>query len=318
MVYRPPKHKSNPGERLPRQSTDPLSGVINRVDDPDEVLKGDDRNLVAVDESYSGGDLEDNLWLFWQRHNKKVIVLLGLACLALFGWQGWNLYQAHEVKNLQAAYDSASQSPETLLAFAQANPDSSLGKFAVLEAADSLYKSGKFKDAAEAYSKANTAWSGDEQGQRAQLGWAFSLFATGDLAGAHQHLEGIYNSSANLENFRAEAAFNNAVLYAQSGDKENATTWLDRAEGFTNSPAWATQAKTFREILPLMSDVKLVSGNYRPTPDAAKAPALSPPAPSPTPVTAAPAKAAPATATTSTTPAPANTSFDLSKLKGSP
>ncbi len=320
MVYRPPKHKPAPGERSFRPSTDPLSGATSRADDPDQILKGDDRNLVTVDENYSSGDLEDRLWLFWQRHNSKVVRALVALCLLLVGWQGWSLYQAHQLGNEQAAYNTATQSPETLLAFSQANADSTLGKIALLEAADSYYKAGKFKDAVDAYSKAAAAWGGDEKGQRAQLGWALSLVSTGDAAGAHQHLENLYNSAANIENFRAEAAFDNAVIYAKNADKDNATVWIDRAESMTNSPAWASQAKTFREMLPLLSDVKLVSGNYQAAPAVNKAPTTGVPGVSALPIAAPPAASAAsapaATAKPAATTAPASTGgFDLSKLK---
>ncbi len=268
MVYRPPKHKlaggggfgsSRPGANRP--SSDPLSGATNPVDDLAAGLPDDDRNLVAVDESYSGGDFEDRLWLLWRRQGKNLTRLVAAIAMAILLWEGWNLYQAHVISSLQAENQTAAdKGAEGLLAFADAHPNAVLGKLAVLEAADAYYKGGKFKEASAAYEKAISIWGIDEKGQRARIGWALSLLQGGDAQSAQEHLIALAQDSSVLENFRAEAAFYTAVSFAQAGDKDNATKWIDEVKQYKNDTLWNRQAAALAEMIPILSDMKLMPG----------------------------------------------------------
>ncbi|HVU38118.1 MAG TPA: tetratricopeptide repeat protein [Opitutales bacterium] len=288
-----------------RPSADPLGGPAHRSEDIDDAIQGDDRHLVAVDDNYGGGDMEDRLWLFWQRHSKSVLAALTIVALGLIGWEGWNAYQNHVVSTLQSEYQTL-QTPDAFLNFAQANPNAILGKIALLEAADGFYTTGKYQEAAEAYGKAATVWGADEKGQRARLGWSLALLNSGDVAGAEQHLDSLYNDSTTLDYFRSQAAFDSAVIYAQHGDTANATTWVDRAKSFSSSPMWSSLAKTFGDIMPLLSDIKLVPA-AAPAMDSAKLPETTVKSPAPAPAAAPKPPAASSTA-------PAATGFDLSGL----
>jgi len=266
MVYRPPKHKpagggfgsSQPAPNRP--STDPLGDPAGHPDDPEAGLPGDDRNLVAMDDSYAGGDLEDKMWLFWRRQGKNLVRVVVIAGVALLLYEGWNLYQAHAITSLQAENQAAvEQGAPGLLAFAQAHPNTDLGKLALLEAADAFYQGGKFQDAAQTYEKAVSIWGVDEKGQRARIGWAMSLMQGGDQKTAEEHFIAVAQDSTVMPNFRAEGAFYAALSFAKTGDKDNATKWIDEVKGsYKDVPPWNMQAAALGEMIPLLAQSKLI------------------------------------------------------------
>jgi len=297
MVYRPPKNKPATPGATPRSGADLLANPTPKPDAAAGVLPGDDRHLVAVDENYAGGDAEDHLWLFWRNHRNKVYgavcVISGLVIL----WQGVKIYQSHVDAALQAEYSAAADAP-ALAAFAQAHADTTLGKLAQLESADNLYKAGKFKEAADSYAKAITMLGDDEKASRARLGQAMALLQANDIKGGTQLLEALTNDNSVVENLRAESAFDLAILAAQAGDKDGANKWLNHLKEFKDANIWNTQAAALTEIMPLLGDVKLVSGGVSMAPAVSAVPAM-------TPTTGSPAKpVAPAPAAV-TAPAPA-------------
>jgi len=249
MVYRPPKKKpAGPGFPANRPSSDPLEGPLSRTPNSEAGLEGDDRNLVVVDENYAGGDMEDRLWLFWKNQKGNIIRLATVACLGVIGWQGWVIYQKQADDKLQAEYQSL-DGASALLSFAQSHPDNTFGKLALLEAADTYYKDGKFSDASKAYTQAATIWSSETYGQRARLGEALSLLQSGDANGGRQQLEALAQDTQAVENYRAEAGFDLAVLAFHAGDKATATKWLDKVKTFKNSQSWESQASGLQQII---------------------------------------------------------------------
>ncbi len=311
MVYRPPKKKTTgPGSDFDarRVSLDPLSGPLQRAADGEEILQGDDRHLVAVDESYAGGDFEDKMWLFWRKQRVNLVRLLVAVAVAVVVWQGWNFYQAHEAATLQADYQAASGAP-ALLAFAQAHPQATLGKIAQLEAADALYKDAQFKQAADAYAQAATLLGTDEKGQRARLGQAVSLLQSGDAKTGGELLEAIANDASVVESYRAESAYYLAILAAQAGDNDGAAKWIDRVKEFKDANAWSSQASTLGEIVPLLKDITTKTGSTSPPAPAETAPsAMAAPVESPAPAVVVTPKSAAVTPPPAAPPPPPSNS----------
>jgi hypothetical protein len=308
MVYRPSK-KSPTGPGFPKyQPTgDPLDGPLEQAGGASGLLKGDDRNLVRVDDTYASGDMEDRLWIFWRKQKTNIVRALLVVCAGVLVWQGWNFYQARQIANLQADYQAANGA-SALIAFAQAHPQTSLGQIAQLEAGDALYKDGKFKDAAAAYAQAVTLLGSDEKASRARLGQAVALIQAGDAATGTGLLETTANDSSAAENSRAEASYYLALLAAQAGDTANATKWIDHAKEFKTSNYWTTQAATLADALPLIGNVQAAPAGSlsNTTAKTSLAPALPsiPAAPDATAVS----NSKPASPAPSTTPAPAASS----------
>ena len=297
MVYRPPKKKTDGPVSPRRASIDPLSGPLLRAADGEELPQGDDRHLVAVDESYAGGDFEDRLWLFWRKQRANLVRLVVAIAVVVAGWQGWLAYQTHAVASLQTEYAALSGAP-ALLAFAQAHPQAALGKIAQLEGADALYADGKYQQAADAYAQAASAWGADDKGQRARLGEAVATLQAGDSKKGTELLSALTNDASATENFRAESAYYLAVLAVQNGDSATANKWLDRVKEFKNANGWISQAATLGEVMPLLGDLKVVKGYTPATPVLSEAPAPAPKAGAvtPTPAPASEPSAPPAPA----------------------
>ncbi|HTB63108.1 MAG TPA: hypothetical protein VK737_05930 [Opitutales bacterium] len=266
MVYRPSKKTpTGPGFPKYQPSGDPLDGPLEQASGASGVLKGDDRNLVRVDDTYAGGDFEDRLWIFWRKQKTNIIRGLVTLCVAVVVWQGWSFYQAHQLANLQADYQAA-KGASALSAFAQAHPQTTLGQIAQLEAADALYKDGKFKEAADAYSQAATLLGSDEKAARARLGQAVALIQSGDAKSGESQLETVTNDTSAAENFRAEASYYLALLAAQAGDSATATKWLEHTKEFKTSSYWITQAATLTAAMPLIGEIKSVAVGSLPKP----------------------------------------------------
>jgi hypothetical protein len=323
MVYRPPK-KSSAASRFPgpQASVDPLSGPLSRAADGEEIMRGDDRNLVVVDDSYAGGDFEDRVWLFWRNQKGNLLLVAGLILVGVVGWQGWKAYQQHVADQLQADYKAAQDGP-SLLAFAHAHPDTTFGKLAQLEAADIFYKEGKYADAVPAYTDAIAIWGTENYGQRARIGLALSLLQNNDPVGAHQQLESLAKDTQSVAFYRSEAAFDLAVLEAQAGNQKNVAQWVAQVNTLKDD-TWIKETNAFIDILTAApgSNLSAAAANSIKT-SGSTTPAM------PITLTNEPAAepAAKATATTTTeppaaavpasTPAPAADTgfFDLSKLQ---
>jgi len=320
MVYRPPK-KSPAGPRFPGSpaSSDPLSGPLSRAADGEEIVPGDDRNLVVVDQSYAGGDFEDRLWLFWRRQKNNLFLAAALVCVGVIGWQGMKLYQQHVADALQAEYQAAEGAP-ALLAFAQSHADTTFGKLAQLEAADAFYKDGKFADAAKAYADAATVWGLENYGQRARVGVAMSLLRNNDAAGAHKQFEALANDTQSVAYYRSEAAFDLAVLDSQAGNPKSAAQWMDRVKSLKD-PTWLSEITTFTQLIstfpganppatPTSEKPLVLTNTTAPTKPAASVSA--------TPAAAAPTASAPKAPAAKPAPAPAAATttggFDLTPL----
>jgi predicted negative regulator of RcsB-dependent stress response len=314
MVYRPPKKKLAAGS--PADAAGSANRPSSTAADSTDPRQGDDRNLVKVDDSYAQASFEDRAWLFWHRNGNKIIgAAIGL-CAAILVWQGWKLYQAHELENLQAVYESA-DSPASLQTFAQANPDTDLGKVAQLEAADAYFKNKQFKEAGAAYAQAATMWGKEPNAQRARLGQAMSALQGGDTSGGKQQLDAIFADTTLGDNIRGEAGFDLALLAYQEGDGATVSKWLQNVEGLSDANEWAGEAKRLAELIPVISnlqltlaptasDTGLVPGGMDLTRGVPSAPTVSAPGAQPTPpdTTSMLPASAPSAATPSPSPTP--------------
>ncbi len=294
MVYRPPRKKlppEPPGSRFPanQPSADPLEGPLQGATHVEDPRAGDDRNLVVVDQSFAEADFEDRAWLFWQKQRKVIFGLVALACLGGLGWGGWYLYQKHAQAELQAAYQLL-DGPAAYQAFAQAHPDTGLGRMALLQAADDLYTQGQFKEAAPVYAQAASAWQGEPVAQRARMGHALALLLGGDAAGGRQELETLASDNAVLDNFRAEAGYYVAVLSLQAGDIAGAHGWIERVAGLPEAGSWGHEATDLAQIAPSLGLVKAGAPSLAPQ-NSISAPGLSPLAPMAPPSTSSPSSA---------------------------
>lgn len=194
--------------------------------------KGDDRNLVLIDQDFGQPDLEDRMWLFWVR-NKTVILGLGVVLiLGALGYIGWHAWSDHRLAALQAEYQALGDKPEDKLAFARANAGQPLAGIAALEVADQYFKDKKYPEAAGAYAlaranfpladKTSAAFAG-----RALLGEAFSKLNGTDPTGGAAALTTLARTPAYPDAERAHALYTLALLAVEKKDFAAARGWLD-------------------------------------------------------------------------------------------
>ena len=48
--------------------------------------KGDDRNLVVVDEDFAQADAEDRLWHLWERHRSSIVGTVTAVVMVVAIW----------------------------------------------------------------------------------------------------------------------------------------------------------------------------------------------------------------------------------------
>lgn len=204
--------------------------------------RGDDRNLVIVDQDFGQPDLEDRMWLFWVRNRGVIILSILLVIVATLGYIVWHAAGHYSQGARQAAYQEAGDKPEAKLAFARDYAGTVLAGVAALEAADVFYEAKEFSKASEAYALARTEVSVNEPVEavlaaRAATGEAFSLLAAGKREPGKQALQQLAGNGKYPEATRGQAMYTLALLALEDKSLDEARRWLDQmdqvsAQGF--------------------------------------------------------------------------------------
>lgn len=117
------------------------------------VPADDDRNLVLVDGDFNEADLDDKIWLFWER-NRNYLVFSAVAIFAAgIGYIGIQAIRAHHARSIGADYAIA-ETPELKVNFAERNRGEPLAAMAALEAADAAYAKSDYDEASRRYALA--------------------------------------------------------------------------------------------------------------------------------------------------------------------
>ncbi|MDR3229410.1 MAG: hypothetical protein LBT53_08380 [Puniceicoccales bacterium] len=277
--------------------------------------KGDDRNLVVVDQDFGQPDLDDRIFLFWTRHKVAILASCFLAVAGTASWIAWAAAQDFRLAAFQNEYKAVADKPADKLAFAAANKGKPLAGIAALEAADALFADKKFADADKAYAAARENFNVADKAlaalaARAHIGTAFAKIEAANPAAAAATLAEIAEIRAYPAALRGRALYTLALLALEKKDFATTRKWLDRIDrDVATESVWVAQKRN------LVTSVPELAIPASPTPPPAAAPAVAPTPPAapavvpatPTPV-AAPPPAPPATPTASTpapTPAPA-------------
>jgi len=246
-MNRPPKKKKIHQDDLSR---DPRFNPDDLKNAPD-LAQQDDRNLVGVDDAFRDADVEDKVWLFWQKHGKAIIFGGGLALVFVLGFQGYQLYQENQISQMQADYLAVAMgAPEVLQSFGLSHSGQPLGAFALLRAADDRYIAGDYTEAATLYEEAIPGLTGTAFGGRAELGAAMSLIKGGQSEAGQAALERISADGSLLGAIRGEATFNLALLMLAAKDYEAANRYLNVLSTISQAEIWAQRGSLLREGVP--------------------------------------------------------------------
>jgi len=270
--------------------------------------KGDDRNLVIVDQDFGQPDLEDRMFLFWTRNKTTILSVSALTVAAAIAAIVWFWLADFRLGLLQDAYQGVADKPEARLAFARENDGKPLAGVAALEAADAFFKDGKFKEAADGYAFAAKNFDptdsfGAAYAGRAQLFGAFARLRLNDADG-RAALADVAGNRALPNAFRGRALHTLGVLAIARGDLAEARKALDETDRIDPRGAWAFAKRELLLLAPELSKppapavapetVKTAPVPAKPeTPSTAPAAPANPEAPKPAPAPTASATPAP-------------------------
>lgn len=245
-MNRPPKKKKHHKDDLSR---DPRFDQKDLEEAPD-LAHQDDRNLVDVNDAFKDADVEDKVWLFWQKNGKALVAGGVVALIAVIAVQLYELYEEKALADMQISYQAAEADEASLLTFGEANASASLGAFALLEVADAKYAERDFAEAGKLYAQAATGLAGTPFGARAELGQAMTAIKAGDTATGTAELTRIGADASLIGTIRGEAIFNLALIALQDSDYTTAKQRLTELESLEGAPIWNQQAKMLRDNVP--------------------------------------------------------------------
>ncbi len=273
-MNRPPKkHKPKKDGILedPRFSREELEAADRKLHH-DQAPKGDDRNLVHVDDAFKEADFEDQAWLFWNKNKHFIIGLFVLVLLGFAGVEGYKLYRESAIASMQQEY-SAADSTEAKITFGEANSSMPLGGFALLEAADATYTDGDYSEAASLYKEAATGLQGTYFYGRALIGEAMSQVLAGQTDAGTSLLKSISVNGDLLDAIRAQAIYNLGAIATSQGNHEEARRYLEQAVKLQPEGPWGSLAKDLMNDLPasvaaasVQAPVPVVPAALEPTP----------------------------------------------------
>lgn len=195
--------------------------------------RGDDRNLVIVDEDFAQADSEDRLWLFWERNRDRLVggtVAIVVGLIAWFAFLSWSESRAEALRAEYATVkDDAGRT-----AFAASHQGETLAAVALLEVADSLKSAGK--PAVAAYDAAAVAAeaAGNTPVLRT-IGWRARLYAgllaqEAGAADATTRLTAVAETSAAPDALRGQAMLALTRGALAKSDLTGARAWLDKMD----------------------------------------------------------------------------------------
>ncbi len=209
----------------------------------------DDRNIVSIDQAFQEADVEDKVWLFWERNKGTLIGGSLLAIIAVLGVEGYRYSQRQAEINLQKDYQQAVTETE-LASFGNAHAAKPLGAFALLEAADDKYEVGDFSEAASLYGQSAVNLIGTPFYGRALLGEAMALIKSGQADTGASKLSQLADDSGALDATRAEAAFNLSLLALAQGNYPEANQWVEKVHTLSADSLWDQRAQSLADNTP--------------------------------------------------------------------
>jgi len=201
-----------------------------------------------LDEAFSEADVEDRLWVFWNRYKKPISSAITLALVLIVGYHGYGWLQAKKLAELSAAYNEATDSL-SLKQFAESNDGTQLAGAAYLELADEAFEAFEYKKAAELYAKATQDLDIPLLAVRSSLGQAMALQLDGDLEGSRQAFEGVAANPAAPKSFQAEALYHLLVQCWEAGDTAGAQARYEEIQAVGES-LWSGKAQRLFETAP--------------------------------------------------------------------
>lgn len=203
----------------------------------------DERKTVILDSELEGLDLDDKVWLFWNR-NKNTIIAIVLVVFVSAAVSGlWRTYRESERNAVSDAYAAAS-TDKARTEFAESYSGTMAAGAALIQNADDLFNAGKYAEAAPLYKKAASNLGGTLLWGRALLGEAVSLVKSGNVEAGKAALEALAEKlSAGV--YSAEAGFHVAMMDFEAGKTADAKTRFMAVSDNPQAGYWKMMADNY-------------------------------------------------------------------------
>lgn len=194
--------------------------------------RGDDRNLVVVDDDFAQADAEDRLWLFWERHRSAVVGSVAAVVIGLVAWFAYRAWDDARQEAVHQAY-AALADDGARRAFSAEHAGTPLATAALLTIADDLQSKGK--PAAKAYAEAAASDPGPSRAGQALL-WRARLYAgllaidEGAKADGLARLAEVAEAGSAPDAIRGPAFLALAQDAIAAKDTPRAREWLDKMD----------------------------------------------------------------------------------------
>ena len=233
--------------------------MTNKSSKPANQPPADDRNIVPVDSSYEGANLEDQLFLFWHKFKTIIVACAVLGVLILAGWGILSVFQESQEARIQEEYQQAVISGE-FIPFAEKTGSHPLAGLAYLQAADEKFEAEEYAEAATLYENAAGSLEDQAFNGRARIGKGVALALDGKQEEALAHLEEVARDGGNLGITRAEAHYHAASIATELNRPDVARTHIEEAMKLDRSQIWAGRAMALQQSLPKQEVAEEESG----------------------------------------------------------
>jgi predicted negative regulator of RcsB-dependent stress response len=211
--------------------------------------KGDDRNLVAV-ENAAAPTVEDRLLVFFQKNIVAICCAIIAALILIAGRQAWDWYEKRAKTSAETAFGAA-ETAEQRLAFSREFAGHPLAGVALLSVADDSFEKDDYTQAATQYMQAAKACTEPIFKARAQLGEGIASIRAGLTTKGVGILQGVANDATVVDPLRCEAWLHLAATALAGGDYVQARDALDRLTALSPSGVWAGRADFLRTQIPV-------------------------------------------------------------------
>lgn len=214
---------------------------------------GDDRNLIDVEASESGFDLEAWVITFWLANRKTIFTAIVLALVIVVGLQSYRIISAKMEASTRRAFAEAT-TEEAMKAFAESHKGHALAGAAYLTLADKEYERGEFNQAIDNYEMAGKILDLPILTYRAELGRAISFIQSGLPSKGQPLLVDLGEDETAPMAIRCEAYHHLASLAIETEDYDTAGGYLDTIEELAPVGIWASRVTSIRNTLPAVSE----------------------------------------------------------------
>lgn len=223
--------------------------MTNKSSQPANQPSADERNIVPVDSSYEGANLEDQLFLFWHKYKSIIVACAVIVALILAGWGVLSVFQDRREVRIQEEYQQTMISGE-FIPFAEKNAPHPLAGLAYLQAADKKFEEENFAQSATLYGKAADSLKDQAFNGRARIGKGVALSLGGEQEQALAQLEEVARDGGTLGITRAEAHYHVASIATELNRPELALTHIEEVMKLDRSQVWAGRAMALQQSLP--------------------------------------------------------------------